>query len=104
MRSFVDVEGTDTSKKSGVDDCDSAQAGEMAIGVRIPTKLATNSRKEARIGIYEDLIRLYHAWPESVNGPTPASPRIPGDGTRNLDIPQLSCTLRTRINVSFKPS
>jgi hypothetical protein len=68
MSSLVDVEGTDTSKKSGVDDCDSAQAGEMAIGVRIPTKLAINSRKEARIGIYEDLNRLYHAWPKSVNG------------------------------------
>jgi hypothetical protein len=33
----------------------------MAIGVKIPTKTASNSRKEARIAIYEDLYRLYHA-------------------------------------------
>jgi hypothetical protein len=72
----------------------------MAIGVRIPMKPATNSRKGARIAIYEGLNRLYHAWPESVNGR-----REPDRGNkRNLDIRQLSYTLRTRINAVRTPS
>ena len=44
------------------------QAGEKAIGVRIPAKLTVNSRKEARIAIYRNLFLLYHAPPKSVNG------------------------------------
>jgi len=49
-------EGAETSKKSDDGDCDSAQAGQMAIGVEIPIKLANNSRKGARIAIYRELI------------------------------------------------
>src|SRR5262249_11354252 len=43
----------DDSENSDGSDCDSAVTGEMAIGVRIPTKPAMKSRKEARIAIYE---------------------------------------------------
>src|SRR5580765_245356 len=56
VSSSFDGDGTETSRKSRDGDCDSAQTGEMAIGEIIPTKLANNSRKEARIAISEDLI------------------------------------------------
>jgi hypothetical protein len=72
----------------------------MAIGAKIPHKLASNSRKGARIAIYEGLNRLYHAQPESVNG----GQAIRVGSTEILDIRQHSCTLRTRINALSKPS
>ena len=53
--SSFDGDGIGDFEKIARRDCDSAQTGERAIGGIIPTKLANNSRKEARIAISEDL-------------------------------------------------
>src|SRR6185295_13742622 len=100
VNSSFDGDGMETSRKSRDGDCDSAQTGERAIGEIIPTKLANNSRKEARIAISEDLIVCITHRPNR----STAHMRRRGRITINLDIGQVSWTLKTRINVSIKPS
>src|SRR5207245_7348405 len=97
----VGGEGGETSKKSDDGDYDSAQASEMAIGVEIPTKPATNSRKEARIAIYKELISFVSRT--SQIGQRWIRPRA--DSAREIWISSRFPThLGQGINVSQKPS